>query len=149
MKWLAIGCLTWCLTSCVHTALAPVCTPEGAPAVIRIPGLRYGQKPAPSDLKKIFDKVEKKLEIPGAHDAPQQNTGLTEIGAVGIFGDVETKKGERFVGYMPMIIIKSTLPAEQVDRAAGVLAAGFYRSALKSYEVCPITDLVKKPDKKP
>jgi hypothetical protein len=149
MKHLALACLTWCLSSCVHTAIAPVCTPEGAQAVIRIPGLRYGQRPTPSDLQKVSQTVEKKLDIPGANTRQQKDTGLTKVREIVIFGDAETKKGERFVGYMPTIVMQSTLPAEQVDRAAGVLAAGFYRSALKSYKVFPVTDLAQKPTSKP
>lgn len=149
-KWALLAC-TGFLVSCVHTAIAPICTPEGAQAVIRIPGVRHGQKATPEDLAKVDQKIAKGLVVPGTSNSetPEKSPGSTEIGLIGLYGDVTTKQGERFVGYCPMVVIRSTLPADQVDRAAGVLAAASYRSAKKSYEVRPLSDFVENPKKKP
>ena len=151
MKFWALWGCSLCLVSCVHTAIAPVCTPEGVPAVIRVPKARYGEKAKPEVVKAMDEKIAKNLASPGAPPSspPQPVTGSTQIGVVGIVGDVKTKKGERFVGYSPMIVIRSTLPADQIDRAAGVIAANWYRSAKKSYDVYPITDFADAPKKKP
>jgi hypothetical protein len=150
MKYWALMICTCFLSSCVHTAIAPICTPEGAQAVIRIPNARYGEKVSPEALRAVDEKIEKGIILPGGgSQSSKPDPGFTQAGLIGLYGDVKTKRGERFVGYCPVVVIRSTLPAAQVDRAAGVIAASSYRSAKKSFQVIPITDLVENPKKKP
>jgi len=137
------------LSSCVHTALSPVSSPEGVPVVVRVPGTRAGQKVDRSRIAAIDKKVEQEIAgktAPGGKPDPR----IIGIGTIGIYGDVKTKKGESFVGYAPSVVVRSTYPAEAVDRAAGLAAAAYYRAAKKHYTLIPVTDLAEKPrPKKP
>lgn len=151
MKLLVVLSCLLCLVSCSHTAIAPVCTPEGTPAVVRIPKARYGKEVEPEALKSVLEAIGEPLKEPGsaAPEASAAGRGIAEVGLVGPYGDVKTKKGGRFVGFFPVVVIRSTLPPDQVDRAAGILAAACYRSAKKSFDVYPTSDLLDKPKPKP
>lgn len=151
MKYWTLLVCTLCLVSCVHTAVAPVCTPEGVPAVVRIPNARHGDKVNPAVVNAMNDKIDKGLVPPGMPSAEPAKPvgGSTQVAIMWFASDFTTKKGERMMGYVPMVAIRSSLPADQVDRAAGVIAAAWYRSADKRYDVYPISNFVKQPQKKP
>lgn len=133
------------LSSCVHTAFSPVANPEGVPVVIRVPGARAGKIVDRKQIAAIDNKVEQ--EISGKSAAGKPDPRIVGIGTIGAYGDVKTKKGERFVGYLPMIVVRSTYPPEMVDRATALTAAAYYRAAKKHYTVVPISDLAEKPQK--
>ncbi len=134
------------LSSCVHTAISPVANPEGVPVVVRVPGARPGQKAPQTLIAAINAKVDKEL----AGNSPQEkpDPGIIGIGTVGIVGDMKKKGGEEFVGYAPMIVIRSTYPAETVDRATALTAAAYYRAAKKHFQLIPVTELASKPQAK-
>ncbi|GAA5119931.1 hypothetical protein JIN84_21095 [Luteolibacter yonseiensis] len=133
------------LPSCIHTSVAPVANPEGVPVVIRIPGVRPGQKPA----KEHIAAMEKKIEegIVGKSAPAKPDPAVLAMGTIGRFGEVRTKRGEKFAAYAPMVVIRSTYPEEMVDRAAGLTAAAYYRSAKKHFQVTPVTELASPPPK--
>ena len=131
------------LSSCVHTALAPVSTPDGVPVVIRVPGVRVGQNPTTAQIGVIDAKVSQDLKKDSAPEKP--DPAILGVGSVGRYGEVTTKRGEKFVGYMPFVVVRSTYPPEVVERAAGMAAAAYYRSAKKHFQVVPLTDLKTKP----
>lgn len=133
------------LSSCIHTAIAPVANPQGVPVVVRVPGVRAGQKATPAQIAAIDKKVEQ--TILGKSTPAKPDPAIIEAGALGFYGDVKTKQGERFVGYMPAVFIRSTYPPEAVDRAAGQAAAAYYRGAKKHYQLTPISDLQSQPKK--
>jgi len=106
-----------------------------------------GQKATVAQLTAIDKKVDKGMAA--SPEAPARDPRILDARMVGVVGDMTTKSGRRFFGYAPFILIRSTYPAEVVDRAAGLAAAAAYRSAKKSYELIPITDIADKPKKKP
>ncbi len=135
------------LSSCVHTAIAPVATPQGVPVVIRIPGARVGVKAKPEQIAAIDSKVEQAIVGKSGQAETAKDPAIIAAGPVGFFGDVTTRKGEKFVGYSPAIVIRSTYPPDAVDRVAGQVAAAYYRAAKKHFDVRPITDFANKPSK--
>lgn len=130
-------------TSCVHTAVSPVANPEGVPVVIRVPGVRAGEKPSAEKIQKIDQKVNQEItkNMPTAPEDP----GIIMMGTLGAVGDVKTKRGEKFVGYMPLIVIRSIYDPEIVDRAAAKVAAAYYRAAKKHYQLVPFSEIESKP----
>lgn len=139
------------LSSCVHTAIAPVATPEGVPVVIRVPGARWGKEVNADRIAVIDLKVDKEIAKQiGSVGEVKKDPAILAAGPVGFYGDVRSKRGEKFIGYAPMIFIRSTYPPEAVDRAAAQLAAAYYRAAKKHFQVIPITEIASKPtEKKP
>jgi hypothetical protein len=135
------------LSSCVHTAIAPVASPDGVPVVIKIPGVRAGQKAERYQISALESKIQKGMIGNSAPVKP--DPAVVSIGTVGKIGEVTTKRGEKFVAYAPLIVIRSTHPEEAVDRAAGLTAAAYYRSAKKQFQVIPVTELAASPKKKP
>lgn len=111
--------------------------------VIRVPGARVGEEVSKERVMAIDQKVEK--EFTGKGDQSQPDPGIVAIGTVGVVGDVKTKRGEKFVGYMPLIVLRSVYEPEQVDRAAARIAAAYYRAAKKHYRLIPITEIESKP----
>ncbi len=65
---------------------------------------------------------------------------------MGKYGEVITKRGEKLPVYLPFIVVSSTYPPEMVDRAAGQLAAAYYRAAKKRYQMVPMTELKEQPE---
>lgn len=125
--------------------MSPVASPAGVPVVIRVPGVKAGQKAKQEQISAINQRVEKEL----ARNAPatKPDPRILTVGTVGPVGDVKSKKGERFVGYMPVVVVRAAYPAEAVDRAAGLIAAAYYRAAQKHYKVVPVTELANQPRK--
>lgn len=145
MKSQLVLLLSALLCSCVHTSLAPVANPQGLPVVIRVPGAKVGQKVDPERIAAIDRKVDR--EITGKNQPQIQDPAILDARTIGFVGDMKTKRGLKFVGYAPFILIRSTYPAELVDRAAGQAAAAFYRGAKKHYELIPVSELETKSPK--
>lgn len=145
MRTMCVLLLVVCLASCVHTAIAPVADPNGVPVVVRVPGAKVGKKATPEQIAAIDRKVEQ--EVVGKTEEGKPDPAIISIGPVGFYGDMTTKSGEKFVGYVPLIMIRSTYPADVVDRVAGRIAVAYYRAAKKHYKVIPVTDLKNRPEK--
>lgn len=147
MKFLTVFLTAVFLSSCVHTAVAPVANPQGAIVVLRVPGVKVGKKPTEAQVAAINKKVENAFpDVPAPPEGGAAvDPGIIDLRIIGFATDMETKRGEKFVGYVPMIVVRSTYPPDAVDRAAAMTAGAYYRAAKKHYDLIPITDLKTKP----
>lgn len=134
------------LSSCVHTAVAPVANPQGAIVALRVPGVKVGKKPTEAQVTAINKKVENAFpDVPASGGSAGADPRILDLKIIGFATDMETKRGQKFVGYIPMIVVRSTYPPDAVDRAAAITAAAYYRAAKKHYDLIPVTDLKTKP----
>jgi hypothetical protein len=149
MKKIALLLSLFCLNSCVHTAITPLANPSGSPVVIKVPNTSINKLPRKSQLIAINENMSEASHnrqalqryFPGIEPSEIR----TQWDAIGITGTTKTKKGQAFVFYLPLVILKSNQSDEVSDKAVVLLAKDFYREAKKHYEVIPISDLEKKP----
>ena len=153
---LIVSLLFLSLVSCLHTAISPVAGPGGVPVVVKIPNTRVGQKPKNSQVMSVVENItpweansEKKLNekemaryYPGA--SVSDSCG---VAVVVLPNEFKTKKGERFVGGLPFVVAKSTLPQPMVERAAARVAADTFRKASRTSQLVRFTDLAQQPRK--
>jgi hypothetical protein len=144
MNRLLVLLLACVCASCVHTAAAPMATPSGEPAVIRVPGVAKGQQAKPSQLLAIDEQLLEGVTaetLVWRYFPDLEGKVSAEATLMGIVGDLETKGGREFHGYVPIIVLRANAPAARVEAAAARMAVDLYARAKKISEVYRLSQL--------
>lgn len=125
--------------------MAPLTNSSGEQIVVVIPNVKPetvrasdGQRTA-EDLLEGLDRKWLQANIKGyVHN--QTPGGVGVIGKIGAF---ERKNGKRFVGTPAIVIVRSTLPAKDVDAALPKALSKVYKNAERKFELVPTSQLKK------
>jgi len=136
--------LACCLASCVHTAAAPMSTPSGEPAAMRVRGVAKGRQAMPSQLLAIDEQLLAGVTaetLVWRYFPDLEGKVSAEATLMGIVGDLETTSGKQFHGYVPIVVLRANAPAARVEEAAARMAVDLYARAKKISEVYPLSQL--------
>ncbi len=124
-------------------------TPSGVPVLIKVPNVDVNKQPRKSQLLAINENISDSSQSRQALQRyfprvdPSEVRTQWQIG--GVTGVAKPKKGNPFVFYLPVVVLRSNMSDEESNQAVSLLAKDFYREAKKKYEVIPLTDLQKAP----
>lgn len=139
--------LTSCSSSITRTAV-PLTDPQGVPVAVKIQGVPPGTEPKLSQIMALAEgliehvdgNTVKEKYIPG-FDAG--NGDVFALVVDGLHGSLTTKRGESFVGYVPVLKIGVNRPAAEADQIAKRISADVYRHAKRKYDVYSQSELRK------
>lgn len=116
--------------------------------VIEVPNAKVGTQTPQSKILAIDETMITALKgkpVTLAYFPQADGTSeIAELRTFGVFGDLETKSNRKFVGYAAFVMIQSTQPQDQVDRAAAQAASDFYQVAKRNYKLVPASQLREK-----